>query len=103
MCAECHNHKFDPYTQKDFYSLATFFADVQEAAVGRREPGMLVATPEQEKRLAELTAAAEAAEARLKARAAVIGLPALKAERDAAAASAKAKADFENAIPRVLI
>jgi hypothetical protein len=29
-CAQCHNHKFDPYTQKDFYSLAAFFADVDE-------------------------------------------------------------------------
>jgi cytochrome c553 len=29
-CAECHNHKFDPYTQKDFYRLAAFFADVDE-------------------------------------------------------------------------
>jgi hypothetical protein len=29
-CAECHDHKFDPYTQKDFYSLAGFFADIEE-------------------------------------------------------------------------
>ncbi len=29
-CAQCHNHKFDPYTQRDFYSLAAFFADVDE-------------------------------------------------------------------------
>ena len=41
-CAECHDHKFDPITQRDFYAMAAFFADVQEAAVGRREPGMPV-------------------------------------------------------------
>lgn len=35
-CAECHNHKFDPFTQRDFYSMAAFFADVQEVAVGRQ-------------------------------------------------------------------
>ncbi len=27
-CAQCHDHKFDPYTQKDFYGLAAIFADV---------------------------------------------------------------------------
>jgi cytochrome c553 len=51
MCAECHDHKFDPYTQADFYSMAAFFADVQESAVGRRENGMMVANEEQQARL----------------------------------------------------
>lgn len=29
-CSECHNHKFDPYTQRDFYRFQAFFADIDE-------------------------------------------------------------------------
>jgi hypothetical protein len=37
-CAECHDHKYDPFTTREFYSLAAFFADVSETAVGVQEP-----------------------------------------------------------------
>ncbi len=32
-CSECHDHKFDPFTQKDFYAMQAFFADVKQWGV----------------------------------------------------------------------
>jgi hypothetical protein len=52
-CCECHDHKFDPFTTKEFYRFAAFFADVQERAVGRQEQTPLP-TPEQSARLRHL-------------------------------------------------
>lgn len=67
MCSECHDHKFDPYSTRDFYSLAAFFADVQETAIGRREPGMSVPTPEDEARLKDFDTQITAAREKLQA------------------------------------
>jgi len=29
-CAQCHDHKYDPYTTRDFYALGSFFADIDD-------------------------------------------------------------------------
>ena len=31
-CAQCHDHKFDPFTMKDFYSMAAFFRNTTQPA-----------------------------------------------------------------------
>lgn len=54
-CANCHDHKFDPFTQRDFFALGAFFADIKEAILGRREDGMLVLNDSDQKRHDELS------------------------------------------------
>jgi len=62
-CAQCHDHKYDPYTSRDFYALGAFFADVDESQhfkVGsnslptRRPPEIDVHTKRERQRIAEL-------------------------------------------------
>ncbi len=56
-CAECHDHKFDPFTARDFYSFAAFFADLDEKGYysgSRWEPRLPLPTPRQERELARL-------------------------------------------------
>lgn len=52
-CCECHDHKFDQLTMKDFYSFGAFFADIQEVAVGN-QPQTSIPTADQEAQLANL-------------------------------------------------
>jgi Protein of unknown function (DUF1553)/Protein of unknown function (DUF1549)/Planctomycete cytochrome C len=46
-CAECHNHKYDPFSTRDFYRFAAFFADVSEVAVGRQQQTPIMTAQQQ--------------------------------------------------------
>ena len=50
-CAQCHDHKYDPFTMRDFYSLGAFFADLEERGVysARSRPPM-IRVPDQQLR-----------------------------------------------------
>ena len=53
-CAECHDHKFDPFASRDFYSMKAFFADIKETGLvpdkGPKAWGSQLALPTEEQR-----------------------------------------------------
>ena len=56
-CARCHDHKFDPITQRDYYSLEAFFNSIDEYGLYNDShrvptPSLLLPTAEQEKAMA---------------------------------------------------
>lgn len=60
-CAQCHDHKFDPITQKDFFSLYAFFNNIDAAPetvrspnYGIQEPFIRMETEEQTRQLAQI-------------------------------------------------
>lgn len=59
-CAQCHQHKYDPISQREYYELFAFFNN-------QDEPTLRVATEEQNRRLQELDQAIAAVEKPLKA------------------------------------
>ena len=59
-CARCHDHKYDPISQKDFYSLNAFFNNVPESGSGverpeNHPPFIKAPTSQQQMKMAELT------------------------------------------------
>ncbi len=57
-CARCHDHKYDPIRQREFYQLYAFFNRVSEKGLdgvkGNAAPMLPLPTPEQKVRLARL-------------------------------------------------
>ncbi len=57
-CARCHDHKFDPISQKEFYQLSAFFNNTVEMGLGPldgdRAPTLYLFDPEEERNLDSL-------------------------------------------------
>lgn len=59
-CAQCHDHKYDPFTQREFYELYAFFNSLKGEAViskGPFPPQVPAPSPDDERRLAAISQA----------------------------------------------
>ena len=75
-CGRCHDHKYDPLTQREFYALFALFGNVPETGTimgsenrsgGNSDPLLPLPTPEQEAEIARLEKAVQDAEAAVQA------------------------------------
>ncbi len=68
-CARCHDHKYDPIKQKDYYRMFAFFNSVKEKGLdgrdGNADPLLRLPSGEQQKRLDDLTARIKTRDAEL--------------------------------------
>jgi hypothetical protein len=67
-CARCHDHKYDPFTQKEFYQLFSYFNNIPERGkankYGNSAPMIHAPTEAQQRQLRELDARLAATEKR---------------------------------------
>lgn len=58
-CSRCHDHKYDPMTQKEYYQLYSFFNNTSESGSrggGKAPPSVKYLLPEQRQKLEQLSA-----------------------------------------------
>ncbi len=66
-CTQCHDHKYDALSQRDYYAFYSFFNNIKErdSDRGAPKPSIPVPNPDQAPRLEDLTARITALKARL--------------------------------------
>jgi hypothetical protein len=104
-CAQCHNHKFDPFTQKEYYQFLAFFdhGEYEILKLGQGEswvvePELPLPTPEQRERSEDIEVEKAARQARLETSTPDLERDQLEWER----AMRGAEADWTPLSPRAL-
>ena len=65
-CTQCHDHKYDPLSQRDYYAFYSFFNNIKERdSDGRARPVLAAANPDQVPRLEDLKRRIEVVKTRL--------------------------------------
>jgi hypothetical protein len=71
-CTRCHDHKYDPFTMNDFYSLFAFFNSMDGSPMdgNRKDPAPVISvlTDAQKSQIAELRAKVDALQAEIRSR-----------------------------------
>jgi len=107
QCARCHDHKYDPLTQKEYYQFAAFFNNVPDKVVSYNqarmaEPLLRLPTPEQQAELNRIDSRSKDIDAELAKLAAQEGADttALTVEK---AALAEQRRKLESEIPATMV
>ncbi len=66
-CAQCHNHKFDPISQKEFFQVLSIFNQTEDADRGDESPTLPWYSPEQRDQRADLETQIQKLESQLDA------------------------------------
>ena len=105
-CAECHDHKFDAISAKDFYRLEAFFADITERGLyngGDFGPSLMLATESEGKKLSDLETAALHGQAFQTSVPALVGIAVHSFQDRRVAAAAKQRDDYRKTLPTTLV
>jgi len=108
-CAECHDHKFDPITQRDYFSMFALFNNVVHTgeAFAQDGPNLQLASAAHHTRQRELDQQVAAATKRVEVRESELDAGAAKVDselkrlKEILAASVKERTELEQSIPRL--
>ncbi|MFN0126576.1 MAG: PSD1 and planctomycete cytochrome C domain-containing protein [Verrucomicrobiales bacterium] len=109
-CARCHDHKYAPILQKDYYRFAAYFDSIEESGIRGVErvvaPILRLPSPEEAERTTALVAAVTAAEkelAALKSATPPTAPAALAAAQSALNDAKKSRDDFAREVSEVMV